>query len=37
MKWVEQADVMGGAKHGPYRYRAYRDSDTVRREYLGKA
>lgn len=27
----------GGEKHGPYRYRAYRHRDTVRREYLGKA
>lgn len=27
----------GGAKRGPYKYRAYRDDDTVRREYLGKA
>lgn len=26
-----------GKKHGPYKYRAYRDGDTVRREYLGKA
>lgn len=26
-----------GQKHGPYKYRAYRDGDTVRREYLGKA
>ena len=26
-----------GEKHGPYKYRAYRDGDTVRREYLGKA
>lgn len=25
-----------GDKHGPYKYRAYRDGDTVRREYLGK-
>lgn len=25
----------GRAKHGPYKYRAYRDGDTVRREYLG--
>ncbi|KYH24831.1 hypothetical protein HAPAU_32080 [Halalkalicoccus paucihalophilus] len=29
--------MSGGAKHGPYKYRAYRDDDTVRREYLGKA
>ncbi|MFC6907023.1 DUF6788 family protein [Halalkalicoccus tibetensis] len=29
--------MSGGAKHGPYKYRAYRDGDTVRREYLGKA
>jgi hypothetical protein len=28
--------MSGGAKHGPYKYRAYRDGDTVRREYLGK-
>ncbi len=28
--------MSGGAKHGPYEYRAYRDGDTVRREYLGK-
>ena len=27
----------GGEKHGPYKYRAYRDGDTVRREYLGTA
>lgn len=31
------ACMSGGAQHGPYRYRAYRDGDTVRREYLGKA
>lgn len=29
--------MSGGTKHGPYKYRAYRDGDTVRREYLGKA
>ena len=29
--------MTGGEKHGPYMYRAYRDGDTVRREYLGKA
>ncbi|MFC4989362.1 DUF6788 family protein [Saliphagus infecundisoli] len=29
--------MSGGSKHGPYAYRAYRDGDTVRREYLGKA
>ena len=29
--------MSGGAKHGPYKYRAYRDGDTVRREYLGPA
>lgn len=29
--------MTGGEKHGPYKYRAYRDGDTVRREYLGKA
>ena len=29
--------MSGGKKHGPYKYRAYRDGDTVRREYLGKA
>ncbi len=29
--------MKGGEKHGPYKYRAYRDGDTVRREYLGKA
>ena len=29
--------MSGGEKHGPYRYRAYRDGDTVRREYLEKA
>jgi hypothetical protein len=29
--------MSGGDKHGPYKYRAYRDGDTVRREYLGKA
>lgn len=28
--------MSGGEKHGPYKYRAYRDGDTVRREYLGK-
>ena len=27
----------GGEKHGPYKYRAYWDGETVRREYLGKA
>jgi hypothetical protein len=26
-----------GEKHGPYRYRYYRDSGTVKSEYLGKA
>ena len=29
--------ITEGEKHGPYKYRAYRDGDTVRREYLGKA
>jgi hypothetical protein len=29
--------MSGGAKHGPYKYHAYRDGNTVRREYLGKA
>ena len=29
--------MSGGKKHGPYKYRACRDGDTVRREYLGKA
>ena len=29
--------MSSGEKHGPYKYRAYRDGDTVRREYLGKA
>ncbi len=29
--------MSGGAKHGPYKYRAYRDGDTVHRDYLGKA
>lgn len=29
--------MSGGQKHGPYKYRAYRDGTTVRREYLGKA
>lgn len=29
--------MRGGEKHGPYKYRAYRDGDTVQREYLGKA
>jgi hypothetical protein len=29
--------MSGGEKHGPYKYRAYRDGDTVRREYLGTA
>ena len=27
--------MSGGEKHGPYKYRAYRDGDTVRSEYLG--
>jgi hypothetical protein len=31
------ACMSGGEKHGPYKYRAYRDGDTIRREYLGKA
>jgi hypothetical protein len=26
-----------GCPHGPYRYRQWRDGDTVRSEYLGKA
>lgn len=29
--------MSSGEKHGPYKYRAYRDGDTVRREYLGPA
>ncbi|MFC6907161.1 DUF6788 family protein [Halalkalicoccus tibetensis] len=29
--------MSGGGEHGPYKYRAYRDGDTVRRKYLGKA
>lgn len=29
--------MSGGEKHGPYKYRAYRDGKTVRREYLGTA
>lgn len=29
--------MSGGEKHGPYQYRVYRDGDTVRKEYLGKA
>lgn len=29
--------MRGGERHGPYKYRAYRDGETVRREYLGKA
>lgn len=29
--------MSSGEKHGPYKYRAYRDGDTVRREYLGTA
>jgi hypothetical protein len=29
--------MSGGKKHGPYRYRAYRDGETVRKRYLGKA
>ncbi|KYH24675.1 hypothetical protein HAPAU_30510 [Halalkalicoccus paucihalophilus] len=29
--------MSGGEKLGPYKYRAYRDGDTVRRDYLGKA
>ncbi len=27
--------MSSGEKHGLYKYRAYRDGDTVRREYLG--
>ena len=27
--------MSSGEKHGPDKYRAYRDGDTVRREYLG--
>lgn len=27
----------GGEKQGPYKYRVYRDGETVRRNYLGTA
>ncbi len=27
----------GGEKHGPYRYRVYREDEAVKKEYLGKA
>ena len=26
-----------GEKHGPYRYRVYREGESVKKEYLGKA
>lgn len=29
--------MSGGEKHGPYEYRVYREGDTVKKEYLGKA
>lgn len=29
--------MSGGEKHGPYKYRVYRDGNTVRRDYLGTA
>ena len=29
--------LSGGKKHGPYRYRVYRESGSVKKEYLGKA
>ncbi|WP_368280559.1 DUF6788 family protein [Halalkalicoccus subterraneus] len=29
--------MSGDEKHGPYKYWAYRDGNTARREYLGKA
>lgn len=29
--------MSGGEKHGPYRYRVYRNGETVKKEYLGKA
>ena len=29
--------MSSGEKHGPYKYRAYRDGDTIQREYLGTA
>ena len=27
----------GDEKHGPYKYRVYRDGNMVRRDYLGTA
>lgn len=27
----------GGCPHGPYKYRAYRDGDTVKTDYVGPA
>lgn len=29
--------MSGGEKHGPYRYRVYREGGSVKKEYLGKA
>ena len=29
--------MSGGEKHGPYKYRAYWEDGTVKKEYLGKA
>lgn len=29
--------MIGDEKHGPYRYRVYRESGDVKKEYLGKA
>lgn len=29
--------MSGGKKHGPYKYRVYREGETVKKEYLGKA
>jgi hypothetical protein len=29
--------MTGGTKHGPYRYRVYREGETIKKEYLGKA
>ncbi|WP_336346065.1 DUF6788 family protein [Halalkalicoccus ordinarius] len=29
--------MSGGEKHGPYRYRVYREEGEVKKEYLGKA
>lgn len=29
--------MSGGEKHGPYKYRVYREGETVKKEYIGKA